>query len=173
MPLTEADSVVRSLWESDAPAWDRYWVPIFSLFARQLAHVSSPSRGDVILDVGTGSGLAVRELCKTRPSVGLAVGIDLKSQSSSIQKLGMKLLRKPIVNPAPGIKYTNAFVYSDRLLLELVTAEDGASGQQNPGNFRQAMRGSIEITHLGVRVRDLDAAAQDEDRRSNDDRRAP
>jgi ubiquinone/menaquinone biosynthesis C-methylase UbiE len=76
MSLAEADSVVRSLWESDALAWDRYWVPIFSLFARQLALVSSPSPGDVILDVGTGSGLAVRELCKTTPSVGLVVGID-------------------------------------------------------------------------------------------------
>ena len=38
--------------------------------------VSSPSPGDVILDVGTGSGLAVRELCKTMPSVGLVTGID-------------------------------------------------------------------------------------------------
>ena len=76
MSLAEADSVDRSLWESDALAWDRYWVPIFSLFAKQLALVSSPSPGDVILDVGTGSGLAVRELCKTTPSIGLVVGID-------------------------------------------------------------------------------------------------
>ena len=76
MPLAKADSVAKSLWESDALAWDRYWVPIFSLFAKQLALVSSPSPGDVILDVGTGSGLAVRELCKTTPSVGLVVGID-------------------------------------------------------------------------------------------------
>lgn len=76
MPLAETDSVVKSLWESDAHVWDRYWVPIFSLFAKQLVLVSSPSPGDVILDVGTGSGLAVRELCKTTPSVGLVVGID-------------------------------------------------------------------------------------------------
>jgi SAM-dependent methyltransferase len=76
MPLAKADSVAKSLWESDARAWDRYWVPIFSPFAKQLALVSSPSPGDVILDVGTGSGLAVRELCKTTPSVGLVVGID-------------------------------------------------------------------------------------------------
>jgi len=74
--LTEADSVAESLWQSDALAWDRYWVPIFSLFAKELALVSSPSAGDVILDVGTGSGLAARELCKTAPSVGLVVGID-------------------------------------------------------------------------------------------------
>jgi SAM-dependent methyltransferase len=76
MSLAETDSVARSLWESDALAWDKYWVPIFSLFAKQLAFVSAPLPGDVILDVGTGSGLAVRELCKTRPSVGLVVGID-------------------------------------------------------------------------------------------------
>jgi len=76
MPFAEADSVAKSLWESDALAWDRYWVPIFSLFAKQLALVSSTSPGDVILDVGTGSGLAVRELCKTTRSVGLVVGID-------------------------------------------------------------------------------------------------
>jgi ubiquinone/menaquinone biosynthesis C-methylase UbiE len=74
--LAEADSVAKSLWESDARAWDRYWVPIFSTFARQLALVSSPSPGDVILDVGTGSGLVVRELSKTAPSVSLVVGID-------------------------------------------------------------------------------------------------
>jgi ubiquinone/menaquinone biosynthesis C-methylase UbiE len=66
--------------ESDALAWDRYWVPIFSLFAKQLALVSSPSPSDAILDVGTGSGLAFRELCKTAPSVRLVVGIDLSEE---------------------------------------------------------------------------------------------
>jgi ubiquinone/menaquinone biosynthesis C-methylase UbiE len=76
MTLAEADSIAKSLWESDALAWDKYWVPTFSLFARQLALFSSPRPGDVILDVGTGSGLAVRLLCKTRPSVGFVVGID-------------------------------------------------------------------------------------------------
>ena len=72
----KAGSVAMSLWERDARVWDKYWVPIFSLFARQLVLVSSPSPGDVILDVGTGSGLAVRELCERTPSVGLVVGID-------------------------------------------------------------------------------------------------
>ena len=91
--------------------------------------------------------------------VSLTVRDVEKSIEFYSKALGMKLLRKSMVNPAPGIKYTNAFVYSDQLLLELVTAEDGASGQENPGNFQQAMRGSIGITHLGVRVRDLDVAA--------------
>jgi catechol 2,3-dioxygenase-like lactoylglutathione lyase family enzyme len=72
--------------------------------------------------------------------------------------LGMKLLRKSIVNPTPNTKYTNAFVYNDHFLLELITAEDSAPEQQCPDNFPKAMRGSIGITHLGVRVRDLDSA---------------
>ena len=80
LPLAKADSVAKSLWESDAGAWDRYWVPIFALFATQLALVCSPSPGDVILDVGTGSGLAVREICERTPSVGLVVGIDFSER---------------------------------------------------------------------------------------------
>lgn len=72
--------------------------------------------------------------------------------------LGMKLLRKSVVNPTPETKYINAFVYNDHFLLELVPADKAASEQQNPRSFTEAMRGSIGITHLGVRVRDLDAA---------------
>jgi len=72
--------------------------------------------------------------------------------------LGMKLLRKSVVNPTPDNRYINAYVYSDHFLLELVTAETSASEQQSPGSFQKAMRGAIGITHLGVRVRDLDAA---------------
>jgi catechol 2,3-dioxygenase-like lactoylglutathione lyase family enzyme len=34
--------------------------------------------------------------------------------------LGMKLLRKSMVDPTPETKYKNAFVYGDHFLLELV-----------------------------------------------------
>jgi ubiquinone/menaquinone biosynthesis C-methylase UbiE len=76
MSLMEADSVLESLWDQDAAAWDRYWVPIFRLFAIDLIRDSSPSPGDVILDSGTGSGVAAIEVSKAVPSVGLVVGID-------------------------------------------------------------------------------------------------
>jgi len=36
---------------------------------------------------------------------------------------GMKLLRKSIVNPVPGVKYKNACMCSDHFLLELATGE--------------------------------------------------
>jgi ubiquinone/menaquinone biosynthesis C-methylase UbiE len=76
IPLTEADSVLKLLWDQDAVAWDRYWVPIFRLFARDLVKDTSPSRGDVVLDLGTGSGVAAIEVSEAAPSVGLVVGID-------------------------------------------------------------------------------------------------
>ena len=76
MPLMEAYSVLESLWNQDAVAWDRYWVPIFRLFARDLVEYVSPPRGGVILDLGTGSGVAAIEVCKAVRSVSLVVGID-------------------------------------------------------------------------------------------------
>jgi ubiquinone/menaquinone biosynthesis C-methylase UbiE len=76
MLLMEADSVLKSLWDQDAVAWDRYWVPIFRLFARDLVECASPLRGGVVLDLGTGSGVAAIEVCKAIRSAGLVVGID-------------------------------------------------------------------------------------------------
>jgi ubiquinone/menaquinone biosynthesis C-methylase UbiE len=76
MALAEADAVVKALWDQDAVAWDRYWVPTFRLFARDLVKDVSPSVGDVILDLGTGSGVAANEASEATPSLGLVVGID-------------------------------------------------------------------------------------------------
>jgi len=76
IPLAEADAVLKALWDQDAVAWDRYWVPIFRLFARDLVKDASPSVGDVVLDLGTGSGVAAIEVSKATPSMGLVVGID-------------------------------------------------------------------------------------------------
>jgi ubiquinone/menaquinone biosynthesis C-methylase UbiE len=112
MAPAKADSVAKSLWESDALAWDRYWVPIFSLFAKQLALVSSPSPGDVILDVGTGSGLAVRELRKTTPSVGFIIGIDSSDEMIRLAhrraSAGLKNV-KFLKMPAEELRFPNDF----------------------------------------------------------------
>ena len=76
MSLAEADLVLEGLWDQDAVVWDRYWVPVFRLFARDLVEDASPLQGDVVLDLGTGSGVAALEVCKAVRSVGLVVGID-------------------------------------------------------------------------------------------------
>jgi catechol 2,3-dioxygenase-like lactoylglutathione lyase family enzyme len=72
--------------------------------------------------------------------------------------LGLKLLRISVLNPSPGTVYKNAYLYSDNFLLEIITAESGAVQPQTPDTWQKTMRGSIGITHLGMRVRDLDVA---------------
>jgi ubiquinone/menaquinone biosynthesis C-methylase UbiE len=142
MPLAKADSVAKSLWESDALAWDRYWVPIFSLFAKQLALVSSPSPGDVILDVGTGSGLAVRELCKTRPSVGLVVGID--SSEEMIRLAGRRAASAALKNVkflrmhAEDLRFPDGF-------FDVVVSNCGI----NVAHFSQCVKEISRVLRLG------------------------
>jgi len=72
--------------------------------------------------------------------------------------LGLKLLRISVVNPSPGVVYKNAYLYSDSFLLEIIAGESSAARLESPDTVQKTMRGSIGITHLGMRVRDLDAA---------------
>jgi catechol 2,3-dioxygenase-like lactoylglutathione lyase family enzyme len=72
--------------------------------------------------------------------------------------LGLKLLRISVLNPSPGTVYKNAYLYSENFLLEIITAESAATRPQSPDTWQKTMRGSIGITHLGMRVQDLDAA---------------
>jgi len=72
--------------------------------------------------------------------------------------LGLKLLRISVLRPAPDTEYKNAYMYSDSFLLELITAEEAATPPYSPESWQKTMRGSIGFTHLGMRVRDLDAA---------------
>lgn len=92
------------------------------------------------------------------------VSITVKNVDRSIkfysEALGMKLLRISVLNPSPETKYKNAYMYSDTFLLEMITAEGSANHEEPPQTWQQTMRGKIGITHLGVRVRDLDAAVR-------------
>ena len=91
--------------------------------------------------------------------VSLTVRDVEKSIDFYTKALGMKLLRKSVVNPTPDTKYVNAFVYNDHFFLELIPAETTElETHQRPTTFPGAMRGTIGITHLGVRVKDLDVA---------------
>lgn len=72
--------------------------------------------------------------------------------------LGMKLLRVSVINPNPETKYRNAYMYSGSLLLEIITAVDSAKQVEPTHTWQKTLRGRMGITHLGVRVSDLDAA---------------
>jgi len=103
----------------------------------------------------------------THPGVIFAVRMDhvsltVRDVDKSIQfyskGLGLRLLRISVVNPSPGVVYKNAYLYSDSFLLEIITADSSATQLESPDTVQETMRGSIGITHLGMRVRDLDAA---------------
>jgi len=74
--------------------------------------------------------------------------------------LGLTLLRVSVLNPAPGTIYKNAYMYSGIFLLELITADGMATRPKNPKDWQDTMRGSIGITHLGMRVKNLDLAIE-------------
>jgi hypothetical protein len=74
--VEEADRILQDLWDRDAVAWDTYWVPIFRRFAHDLVTDAHISVGQVVLDVGTGTGVAAMEAVRrSRPS-GIILGID-------------------------------------------------------------------------------------------------
>ena len=64
-----------SLWSEDAGAWRRYWVPIFRRFAEDLIFDSGLSQGQLVLDIGTGTGVAAFEAAR-RVKSGFVLGID-------------------------------------------------------------------------------------------------
>ena len=72
--------------------------------------------------------------------------------------LGMKLLRVSLVHPSPETQFKNAYMYNNTLLLELITADDCAKRPECPRNWQDSLRGTIGITHLGVRVKNLERA---------------
>jgi len=74
--VEEADRVLQDLWDLDAKAWEKNWVPIFRRFAHDLVTDAGISVGNVVLDVGTGTGVAAIEAAKRVKSKGTVIGID-------------------------------------------------------------------------------------------------
>jgi ubiquinone/menaquinone biosynthesis C-methylase UbiE len=74
--VEEADRILQDLWDRDAVAWDTYWVPIFRRFARNLVTDAHISVGQVVLDVGTGTGVAAMEAVRQSKPSGIVLGID-------------------------------------------------------------------------------------------------
>lgn len=86
MNIEEADGILQELWDKDVQAWDTYWVPIFRRFAHDLVTDAHISMGHVVLDVGTGTGVAAMEAVKRiRPS-GIVLGIDRSAPMLELAK---------------------------------------------------------------------------------------
>jgi ubiquinone/menaquinone biosynthesis C-methylase UbiE len=76
MNLEQAEQIVMSLWSKDAAAWRKYWVPIFRRFAKDLIYDSDISQGQLVLDIGTGTGVAAFEAARRVKWNGFVFGID-------------------------------------------------------------------------------------------------
>jgi ubiquinone/menaquinone biosynthesis C-methylase UbiE len=82
--MVQADKILQELWDKDVKAWDKWWVPIFRKFASDLVSGAKVRRGQIVLDVGTGTGVAAIEAAKRVRPGGIVFGID---RSSPIVKL--------------------------------------------------------------------------------------
>ena len=74
--VEQADQIVQRLWDRDVRTWNRHWAPIFRNFARDLVSDGKLSRGKIVLDIGTGSGLAALEAVRYVKPGGLVLALD-------------------------------------------------------------------------------------------------
>ncbi len=84
--LERADEIVRGLWERDAKTWEVYWVPIFRRFAHDLILDSKVSRGQIVLDIGTGTGVAAFEAARQAKPDGFVFGTDRLRPMTALAK---------------------------------------------------------------------------------------
>src|SRR3990170_3692846 len=76
LDIRQADAILQELWDRDVRAWQKYWVPVFRKFARDLAVDAHLSMGQIVFDIGTGTGIAALEALKHVKPGGIVLGID-------------------------------------------------------------------------------------------------
>jgi ubiquinone/menaquinone biosynthesis C-methylase UbiE len=86
MSLERADKIAQNLWDQDVKAWEAHWVPIFGRFARDLVEMAYIADGQLVLDVGTGTGVAAIEAARAARQHGFVIGIDQSAPILSLAK---------------------------------------------------------------------------------------
>jgi len=141
MNLEQAEQIVMSLWSEDAGAWRRYWVPIFRRFAEDLIFDSGLSRGQLVLDIGTGTGVAAFEAARRVKSGGFVFGVD-RSKS---------MLAARGTEPNARLRNVRFFLMDARKLLfpnqifDVVVSNCGIS----PAGFRQTVAEVYRVLRNG------------------------
>jgi ubiquinone/menaquinone biosynthesis C-methylase UbiE len=83
MELTGADELIEHLvefYDRVAPEYDAWAGGLHRRVAAKLVDVTSPRRGDSVLDVGCGTGLVTHLLAESVGAKGSVVGIDLSAR---------------------------------------------------------------------------------------------
>jgi len=113
MAVEEADRIRQGLWDEDVEAWETHWVPIFRRFAHDLVGAAGISRGQIALDVGTGTGIAAFEAARAVGQRGFVFGIDLSRRmlDAAIRKAAKTNLRnlKFLVMNARHLYFPDSF----------------------------------------------------------------
>ncbi len=92
MNITYAEKVAQELWNIDVVPWNKYWVPVFQKFAQDLVREAQLSPGQIVLDVGTGTGIAAFEAAK-RIRRGFLIGIDRSPQMINAARANNKRIK--------------------------------------------------------------------------------
>lgn len=92
------------------------------------------------------------------------VSLTVRSVDRSIEfyeAVGLKVLRVSRLRRNSGEEYRNAYMHSGRFMLELLPVEGSKQQRRRPPrSIEKALHASTGITHLGVRVQNLDIAIE-------------
>jgi ubiquinone/menaquinone biosynthesis C-methylase UbiE len=134
MEIKYAEKIAEELWDLDVTPWKKHWVPIFREFSRELIRVARLSPGQLILDVGTGTGIAAFEAAK-RVEHGFVIGIDRSPKMISVARANNRLRNVFFIDMDGG-----HMLFPDRLFAR-VLSNCGIS----PGTFPQTSRDIFRV----------------------------
>ncbi len=132
MDINQAEKIVEELWDLDVTPWMNHWVPIFRKFSQELIRSAKLRPGQLILDVGTGTGIAAFESAK-RIERGFVIGIDRSPKMINAARANNK--ENKLRNVFFVDMDADSMLFPDRLFAR-VLSNCGIS----PGTFPQTSR---------------------------------
>jgi len=134
---SEADRILQTLWDADARPWHENWVPIFRKFAKDLVSQTKLSTGEIVMDVGTGTGVAALEAASIVSPGGLVFGID---RSRPMLALAERERRKAKVKNTVFLEMSGERVLFPGGMFDAVISNCGISYATYPGTITEAYR---------------------------------
>jgi len=157
MELERAEQIVIELWDEDVKAWQLYWVPIFRRFAHDLILDSEVSPGQIVLDIGTGTGIAAFEAARRAKPDGFVFGIDRLQSMLTAGKAEPE--SKRLRNMRFILMDSRQLLFPDRIF-DVVVSNCGISPvgfQQTVAEVFRALRKGGTFVYSDWRLKDVPA----------------
>jgi ubiquinone/menaquinone biosynthesis C-methylase UbiE len=132
--VQKADAILSELWDKDVRAWQKGWVPVFQKFAHDLAVDAKLKTGQIVLDIGTGTGIAANCAVKYVRPGGIVLGID---RSSPILQLAQRESR---IGNVCFVKMNSSRLIFPNGLFDAVISNCGISPTVFPETVSEAFR---------------------------------